>query len=84
MGLSRSDVADIVAFMKALTDERVRWEKAPFDHPSLTLPNGHVGDENKVKLNPAIEQTMVVPAVGAAGRKPKGLSALQSFDAGLK
>ena len=84
LGLSRSDVADIVAFMKALTDERVRWEKAPFDHPSLTLPNGHVGDENKVKLNPAIEQTMVVPAVGAAGRKPKGLSALQSFDAGLK
>ena len=84
LGLSSSDVDDIVAFMKALTDDRVRWEKAPFDHPSLTIPNGHVGDENKVKLNPAIEQTLVVPAVGAAGRKPKGLPALQSFDAGLK
>ena len=84
LGLTSSDVDDIVAFMKALTDDRVRWEKAPFDHPSLTIPNGHVGDENKVKLNPAIEQTLVVPAVGAAGRKPKGLPALQSFDAGLK
>lgn len=48
LNLSSSDVADIVAFMKALTDDRVRWEKAPFDHPSLTIPNGHVGNENKV------------------------------------
>jgi cytochrome c peroxidase len=43
LGLQSSDVDDLVAFMKALTDERVRWEKAPFDHPSLTIPNGHVG-----------------------------------------
>ncbi len=84
LGLSSSDIDDIVAFMKALTDDRVRWEKAPFDHPSLTIPNGHVGDENKVKLNPAVEQTLVLPAVGTAGRKPKGLPALQSFDAGLQ
>jgi len=84
LGLSRSDGDDIVAFMKALTDDRVRWEKAPFDHPSLTIPNGHAGDENKVKLTPAIEQTLVVPAVGAAGRQAKNLPALQTFDAGLK
>jgi cytochrome c peroxidase len=84
LGLSSSDVDDIVAFMKALTDDRVRWEKAPFDHPSLTIPNGHVGDENKVKLNPAVEQTLVLPAVGAAGRKSRGLPALQSFDSGLQ
>lgn len=84
LGLSSSDVDDLVAFMKSLTDERVRWEKAPFDHPSLTIPNGHVGDENKVRLNPAIEQSLDVPAVGAAGRKAKGLPALQSFDIGLK
>ncbi|WP_262964886.1 cytochrome-c peroxidase [Methylobacter psychrophilus] len=84
LGLSSSDVDDMVAFMKSLTDERVRWEKAPFDHPSLTIPNGHVGDENKVKLNPAVEQSLEMPAVGAAGRKSKGLPALQSFDIGLK
>ncbi|KAF0219115.1 MAG: hypothetical protein FD174_2201 [Geobacteraceae bacterium] len=32
--------AEVVAFMKALTDERVRQEKAPFDHPELLIPNG--------------------------------------------
>ncbi|MEI6068505.1 MAG: cytochrome c peroxidase [Methylococcaceae bacterium] len=84
LGLSSTDVDDLVAFLKSLTDDRVRWEKAPFDHPSLTIPNGHVGDENKVKYNPAVEQTLVLPAVGAAGRQVKGLPALQSFDAGLK
>jgi cytochrome c peroxidase len=84
LNLSSTDVADLVAFLKSLTDDRVRWEKAPFDHPSLTIPNGHVGDENKVKDNPAVEQTLVLPAVGAAGRQPKKLQALQSFEAGLK
>ena len=56
LNLSSTDVDDLVAFLKALTDERVRWEKAPFDHPSLTIPNGHVGDENKVKFNKATNQ----------------------------
>ncbi len=86
--LSNTDVEDLAAFLRSLTDERVRWEKAPFDHPSLTLPNGHVGDENKVKFNKATnqaqQQTFVLPAVGAAGRQAKGLPALQSFDTGLK
>jgi hypothetical protein len=84
LNLSSTDVADIVAFMKALTDDRVRWEKAPFDHPSLSIPNGHVGDENKVTGNPAVEQTLLLPAVGAAGRQTKGLPALKSFESGLK
>ena len=84
LNLSSSDVADIVAFMKALTDDRVRWEKAPFDHPSLTIPNGHVGNENKVTGNPAVGQTLTLPAVGAAGRQAKKLPALVSFDSGLK
>jgi len=30
----------IVAFMKTLTDDRVRFERAPIDHPSLVVPNG--------------------------------------------
>jgi cytochrome c peroxidase len=86
--LSNTDVEDLVAFLKTLTDDRVLWEKAPFDHPSLTLPNGHVGDENKVTFNKATHQakqdTYELPAVGAAGRQAKNLPALQSFDAGLK
>jgi cytochrome c peroxidase len=31
---------DLVAFMASLTDERVRWQKAPFDHPQILLPLG--------------------------------------------
>jgi len=36
--------ADMVAFLKTLTDERVRNESAPFDHPELFVPNGHLPD----------------------------------------
>jgi cytochrome c peroxidase len=86
--LSSTDVDDLVAFLKTLTDERVRWEKAPFDHPSLALPNGHIGDEKKVKFskatNQAQQQTIVLPAVGAAGRGVKGLRSLQTFMSGLQ
>lgn len=32
--------SDLVAFLKSLTDERVRNETAPFDHPQLMVPNG--------------------------------------------
>lgn len=40
LNLSDAEKAALVDFMIGLTDERVRWEKAPFDHPSLNLPNG--------------------------------------------
>jgi cytochrome c peroxidase len=85
---SKSDVDDLVAFLKSLTDERVRWEQAPFDHPSLTLPHGHVGDETWVKFssvnNQAQQQTYTLPAVGKLGRGVKGLIALKSFESGLQ
>jgi cytochrome c peroxidase len=32
--------AALVAFLKSLTDERVRNESAPFDHPEILVPNG--------------------------------------------
>ncbi|MDB5929300.1 MAG: cytochrome-c peroxidase, partial [Polaromonas sp.] len=41
LGLSETEKIDLVRFLLSLTDERVRMEKAPFDHPSLCLPNGH-------------------------------------------
>ncbi|MCX7067360.1 MAG: hypothetical protein NTW85_06685 [Methylococcales bacterium] len=86
--LTSSDVDDLAAFLRSLTDERVRWEKAPFDHPSLSIPNGHTGDENKVTFNKATNQAkqdmIELPAVGAAGRQAKGLLPLQTFDSGLK
>jgi cytochrome c peroxidase len=41
LGLTESEKASLVSFLLSLTDERVRMEKAPFDHPSLCMPNGH-------------------------------------------
>lgn len=36
--------ATLVAFMNSMTDERVRNESAPFDHPELYVPNGALSD----------------------------------------
>ena len=41
LGLTAQEKKDLVAFMKALTDNRVRCHKAPFDHPELFVTNGH-------------------------------------------
>jgi cytochrome c peroxidase len=72
-GFSVDDKAAVVAFLKSLTDERVRNQSAPFDHPSLTVPNG------MVLMNGALtEQTITIPATGAAGGAP-----LQKFCDGL-
>ncbi|OLE97591.1 MAG: hypothetical protein AUG75_06415 [Cyanobacteria bacterium 13_1_20CM_4_61_6] len=40
LALSATEKANLVAFLKSLTDERVRFAKAPFDHPQLVIPNG--------------------------------------------
>jgi cytochrome c peroxidase len=40
LGLSDNEKSELVQFMLELTDERVRCERAPFDHPSLFLPDG--------------------------------------------
>lgn len=87
LNLTAADKANLVAFLTALTDDRVRWEKAPFDHPSLTVPNGEAGNEMKVtqdgKTGYASDTPMVLPAVGAAGRAALKLPPLQPFSAGL-
>ena len=68
-----TDKSDLVAFLKALTDERVRRQAAPFDHPELPLKAGHLGDTTFLVNDglgqgvPAIE---ILEAVGAAGGPP--------------
>ena len=59
LGMTDQQVQDLVAFMVALTDERVRWQKAPFDHPQLLVPNG----DSPV----GTDAMMAIPAVGAGG-----------------
>ena len=82
-GFTDVEKADLVAFLKSLTDDRVRYERAPFDHPMLVVPNGAVGDNAAVEsLVPdefghlrAVDQLRLIPAVGAAGL----VSPLQPF-----
>ena len=40
--MSSTQKASLAAFLRALTDERVRFERAPFDQPELCVPAGHV------------------------------------------
>ncbi|MCB1935436.1 MAG: cytochrome-c peroxidase [Nitrosomonas sp.] len=64
---------DLLNFLKSLTDERVRYEKAPFDHPELFVSHGHAGDNILItESNPldavlAADEVLVIPAVGAEG-----------------
>ncbi|MDO8844308.1 cytochrome-c peroxidase [Methylicorpusculum sp.] len=75
--------ADLIAFLKTLTDERVRYQRAPFDHPEIVIPHGHTGDESSVQTgNPispefAKQEFEVIPAVGANG----SVEPIQSFEA---
>jgi hypothetical protein len=68
--LSSTQKADLVAFLKSLTDQRVRFEKAPFDHPQLFVPNGHPLNQVYVKPDAnqnAVDDMLDIPAVGRNG-----------------
>lgn len=69
LGLTDDEKQSLVKFLIALNDDRVRFEKAPFDHPSLTVP------ENGKANGTVIE----IPAVGRGGRQPLGLEPLGTF-----
>ena len=70
LGLSDAEITNLVDFMKALTDDRVRYKRAPFDHPQLKVPNGHVGNTTTVTRDAngfAADEWLDIPAVGRAG-----------------
>jgi cytochrome c peroxidase len=67
---NQQDVSDLVAFLKALTDNRVACHAGPFDHPSLQLPNGYTG-----ALLPdgrTAEVLSILPATGSSGLTAEG------------
>jgi cytochrome c peroxidase len=68
--LSPQSREDLLNFLKSLTDDRVRYEKAPFDHPELPVPHGHDGSSKTNPLSDALaaDEFIAIPAVGAAGR----------------
>lgn len=65
--LSDDDKRYLVAFLLALTDERVKYDKAPFDHPSLDIPNGGAGAFTYANGYRAFDERVVLPAVGPLG-----------------
>jgi cytochrome c peroxidase len=65
--LTTDQQKSLVAFLLAFTDDRVRLQQAPFDHPQLFVPNG----DNPIGTDNTIE----IPAVGAAG----SLTPIQRF-----
>lgn len=67
--LVENDKKALVAFLLSMTDERVKLRKAPFDHPELFVPNGHIGDENSVIdfYGSALDQFERIPPVGKNG-----------------
>ena len=72
--LTQDEVEALIAFMEALTDERVLYRRAPFDHPQLFVPNGHPGDATATidsnGFGLADDLMIEIPAVGATGGAP--------------
>jgi hypothetical protein len=77
-GFTEQKKADIIAFLKGLTDERVRWERAPFDHPALSVPHGHRDSASNALPFRAEDIVLQIPAVGRQGR-PSAEGPLQPF-----
>jgi cytochrome c peroxidase len=73
--LGNQDRTEVAAFLRALTDDRVKFERGPFDHPSLCVPNGHVerAGGGVPDASPdgvpgaAADRWALVPAVGRNG-----------------
>ncbi|MBT3831438.1 MAG: hypothetical protein HOF53_08260, partial [Gammaproteobacteria bacterium] len=62
LGLSEAEKEELVAFMISLTDDRVRRNEQPFDHPQLLLPTDGFQDR--------LDRLHDIPAVGATGGEP--------------
>ncbi len=79
LNLNANQRAALVAFMKALSDDRVKFQRAPFDHPELCIPNGHTNSAQTTDARftfSADENWVAIPAIGKAGAE----APLQTFD----
>ncbi|MGH7182843.1 MAG: hypothetical protein ACREJN_12805, partial [Nitrospiraceae bacterium] len=67
--VDNDDLAALARFLKSLTDRRVQCDMAPFDHPALTIFNGHTGIDSNHD-GKANDIVFTLPAVGAVGYAP--------------
>jgi hypothetical protein len=76
IGLTDDEEKGLVKLLIAMTDERVRYRAAPFDHPELRIPDGHPGDETETRSDSLFENKQAedvvrtIAAVGAGGDTP--------------
>jgi cytochrome c peroxidase len=63
LGLTESERKALRFFLACLTDPRVRFERAPFDHPSLVVVNGYEAATGRTGR----ERLEHIPATGASG-----------------
>ncbi len=77
LNLNQTERAAVVAFMKTLSDDRVRFERAPFDHPELCISTGHEPQSSGEKYPlSAMDRWASIPAVGRNGNQVP----LQTFE----
>jgi cytochrome c peroxidase len=67
--VANDDLTAVVRFMESLTDPRVQCDRAPFDHPSLTLNVGHEAELGDIP-GAARDRHVELPAIGAEGYDP--------------
>jgi len=73
---------DLVNFLLTLTDQRVKDEAAPFDHPELFIPidgRAPVSPGSRAGFLATPQMFKQLPAVGVGGRPGEGLPPLGTF-----
>jgi hypothetical protein len=75
LNLNADDRAALVAFLKSLSDDRVQFERAPFDHPELCVATGEDVARAPSALS-AADKWAALPSVGRNGNPVP----LQTFD----
>ena len=65
--LTDDEKAALVAFLTSTTDARAKFERAPFDRPSINVPNGGSGVVSLLFGVSVMDDRIEVPAVGAGG-----------------
>jgi len=67
--LSEAEKVALVDFLLELTDERNRFDRAPFDHPQVIVPVDGLAPDNTLGRGALLANPMFrdVPAVGAGG-----------------
>ena len=72
LGLTAAQEEQLVDFLVSLTDERVKYQKAPFDHPELRIPEDGLATSGRARSRPLARGVPSplenLPPLGSEGR----------------